>query len=70
MNFLYIHINNDYSGSTYAISAIIKSHDLKNYFLMTDFNKDGFLEKQDSQISINVPYSFLGKGLKNPSSSL
>ena len=64
MKYLYVHINNDFSGSTYAMKAIIKSHQLKSYFLMTDFKKDGFLEGNESQAYINVPYSFLGKGLK------
>jgi len=64
MKYLYVHINNDFSGSTYAMKAIIESHQLKNYFLMTNFKEDGFLEGKDSQVFINVPYSFLGKGLK------
>jgi len=64
MKYLYVHINNDFSGSTYAMKAIIDRHQLKDYFLMTDFNKDGFLKGQNSQAFLNVPYSFLGKGLK------
>ena len=28
-NYLYVHINNDYSGSTYAMKAIIKSSWIK-----------------------------------------
>lgn len=64
MKYLYVHINNDFSGSTYAMKAIIKSHQLKNYFLMTNFNTDGFLERDDSPVFIHVSYSFLGKGLK------
>ena len=64
MKYLYVHINNDFSGSTYAMKAIIDRHQLKDYFLMTDFNKDGFLEGHNSKTFLNVPYSFLGRGIK------
>ena len=64
MKYLYVHINNDFSGSTYAMKAIIERHELKNYFLMTDFTKDGFLVGQTSKTFLSVPYSFLGRGFK------
>lgn len=64
MKYLYVHINNDFSGSSYAMKAIIESHQLRSYFLMTDFHKDGFLKRNDTRVCINVSYSFLGKGIK------
>ena len=42
MKYLYVHINNDFSGSTYAMKAIIDRHQLKDYFLMTDFKRMAF----------------------------
>lgn len=63
MRYLYVHINNDYSGASYAMKAIIESHGLNNFTLMTDFNCDGFLKKEISNDIININYSFKGKGL-------
>jgi hypothetical protein len=64
MKYLYVHINNNFSWSTYAIKAISDRHQLKGYFLMTDFDKHGFLESQNSETFLNVPYSFSGKSYK------
>lgn len=63
-NYLYVHINNDYSGSTYAMKAIIETHGLKSFYLITDFKSDGFLKSNDYKNTINVPYTFMGKGIK------
>ena len=63
MSYLYVHINNDYSGASYAMKAIIESHGLNNFTLMTDFRSDGFLKKEISNDIINISYSFKGKGI-------
>ena len=63
-NYLYVHINNDYSGSTYAMKAIIESHGLRSFYLITDFKSDGFLKSNDYKNTINVPYTFMGKGIR------
>lgn len=63
MRYLYVHINNDYSGASYAMKAIIESHGLNNFTLMTDFQSDGFLKKEISKDIISINYSFKGKGL-------
>tara|TARA_B100000989_G_scaffold239892_1_gene186768 strand:- start:455 stop:1504 length:1050 start_codon:yes stop_codon:yes gene_type:complete len=64
MKYLYVQINNDYSGSAYAIDAIIKAHNLKEIYVMTDFTNDGFINKDEYQNKLNVNYSFKGKGIK------
>lgn len=64
MRFLYVQINNDYSGSAYALKAIIKSHSLESFVLMTDFENDGFLSHSNFNNKINVKYNFKGKGIK------
>lgn len=64
INYLYVHINNDYSGSTYAMKAIINAHDLRSFYLITDFKSDGFLKSNDYKKKISVPYTFKGKGIK------
>lgn len=64
MNCVYVHINNDFSGSSYAISAIIASHKLKNYYLATNFNNNGFIKESEHINRINIPYRFKGVGLK------
>lgn len=63
-NYLYVHINNDYSGSTYAMKAIIEIHGLRSFYLITDFKSDGFLKSNDYKNTISVPYTFMGKGIK------
>lgn len=63
MRYLYVHINNDYSGASYAMKAIIESHGLNNFTLMTDFQSDGFLKKEISNDIISINYSFKGRGL-------
>ncbi|MDB2572120.1 glycosyltransferase [Schleiferiaceae bacterium] len=60
---LYVQLNNDFSGSTYALKAIIKSHKIKNQVLMTSLSRPGFLSDIKVNHVINVPYSFRGKGL-------
>ena len=63
MRYLYVHINNDFSGASYAMKAIIEAHGLKDFTLMTDFKSDGFLKKLNYNDRINVSYTFKGKGL-------
>ena len=63
MHYIYVHINNDYSGASYAIKAIIESHGLNNFILITDFESDGFLKKKHFNKIINISYSFKGRGL-------
>ena len=64
INYLYVHVNNDYSGSSYAMKAIIESHELKSFCLATDFNSDGFLKSNNYANKISIPYTFMGKGIK------
>jgi glycosyltransferase involved in cell wall biosynthesis len=45
------------------MKAIIESHGLNNFTLMTDFQSDGFLKKEISNDIISINYSFKGKGL-------
>lgn len=63
MRYLYVHINNDFSGASYAMKAIIESHGLKDFTLMTDFKSDGFLKKINYDDRINISYTFKGKGI-------
>lgn len=63
MRILYVQINNDFSGSPYALKSIIDSHEIEEKVLMTSFSSKGFLtEIRDAQ-SINIPYRFKGKSL-------
>ena len=60
---IYFHINNDYSGSSYAMKAIIKCHNLNSFYLFSSFDNDGFLNKIDYKNAINIPYRFMGKNI-------
>ena len=64
MAYLYIHINNDFSGSPYAMRAIIRSHNQKDFKLMTSHQNNGFLSDFTHEKIINVGYKFHGKNFK------
>ena len=64
MAYLYIHINNDFSGSPYAMRAIIRSHNQKDFKLMTSHQNNGFLSDFPHEKIINVDYKFHGKNFK------
>jgi glycosyltransferase involved in cell wall biosynthesis len=60
---LYVQRNNDYTGSTAAIAAIIGSHELEDLIVASDFAADGFLKVDTYQRRIDIRYRFKGKGI-------
>lgn len=63
MRILYVQINNDFSGSSYALKAIIDSHEIGEKVLMTSFSSKGFLTENTTAKTINIPYQFKGKSI-------
>jgi hypothetical protein len=63
MKILYVHINNDFSGSTYALKAIMNSHEIEEKVLMTSISSEGFLTETNVSQSIDIPYRFKGKSI-------
>jgi len=63
MRILYVQINNDYSGSSYALKSIIESHNVAKKVLMTSYESQGFLTDCEVSESIDIPYKFKGMSL-------
>lgn len=63
MRILYVQINNDFSGSTYALRAIMNSHKIEEKILMTSISSEGFLTETNVAQSIDIPYRFNGKSI-------
>lgn len=65
MSVVYVQMNNDYSGSTFALSSIINHHKGFDKYLMTSLENKGFLSKINAYevYQINVPYEFKGKNI-------
>ena len=64
MRVAYIQVNNDYSGSAFALSSIIMEHNISDCVLLTDFQTNGFLSTIEMVKKIHVPYKFLGKDMR------
>lgn len=60
---LYVHINNDFSGASYAMKAIIDEHRVCRWKLMTSYRNIGFLTDIEEQNIIDIPYKFAGRNL-------
>jgi L-malate glycosyltransferase len=58
-----VHINNDFSGSSYALKSIIDSHEVGEKVLMTSFSSEGFLTEAKVAHAIDIPYRFKGKSI-------
>ena len=63
MRVLYVQINNDFSGSSYALRSIMNSHETTEKILMTSLSSEGFLTETNVARSIDIPYRFKGKSI-------
>lgn len=63
MRILYVQINNDFSGSSYALRSIINSHENSEKILMTSLSSEGFLTETNVARSVDIPYRFKGKSI-------
>lgn len=63
MSVVYVQMNNDYSGSTFALNSILNHHKGFNKYLITSLNTKGFLSEinESDLFQINIPYEFKGK---------
>lgn len=64
MTYLYVHRNNDYSGSSAALVEIIKKHGLDDSTVVSDFESSGFLKSSNYSHIINVKFKFRGRNLR------